>query len=181
MAYVNLAALAISAYAGNENAKNNNEIAENNYGASIEAQSDTNTQLNEQTRQQEEITADQELEARIKALQAQSTLQASGRGVSGVSVDRQSQAIQNSLGKYLQDSTSNTESSRRQLSMSKKGVTAQTQSRINSTPRAAYDPTADIVNTGLSIYTGFDSAKRSAAKNDMEQPSFTDYTTGDWK
>lgn len=181
MSWIATAGLTLTAYQGYSQAESNNKTADKNYKSAIEAQADDNTQLNEQTRQQEEIDADKNLEARIQALRAQSTLQAQGRNVSGTSVDRQQQAVNNSLGSFLQDSMSNMEATRRQLEMNKKGITTQTQSRINSTPKTKYNPTVDIISTGLTIYGGFSDAKATAAKNDTKAPSFKDYATGDWK
>lgn len=179
--FLAIASLMLSAYAQKRASDNNNEIADQNYTSAIEAQTIDNRQLNEQTRQQEEQDADQNLEARIQALRAQSALQAQGRNVSGTSVDRQRNAVTNSLGKYMQDAEANRESARRQLDVSKKGTSAQTQSRINSTPKTSYNPTLDIISTGLTIKGDYNNAKKDAAKADLKTPTFSDYIMGEWK
>ncbi|WP_432473731.1 virion core protein, T7 gp14 family [Amphritea sp. HPY] len=181
MTWVATATLAVTAYTSHEASKTNNALSEQNRDAAVVSQTYDNRSLNEQLRQEEELNADKKLELRLQALNAESTMQASERGVAGTSVDRQSQEVSNMLGLAIQQINDNEAGSRNQLEMSKKGTTAQAQSRINSMPKTSYNPMADIAKTGLSIYGGFGQAKSAAKANDLKQPSFTDYAFGDWK
>lgn len=181
MSWVAVASTSLSLYAGYETAKQSEDLSEDNREASVVAQTYDNRQLNERQRQQEEVTSDQKLEARIKALRAESTMQAAGRNISGVSVDRQRQDVRDSLGNVISQLNSNTANQRQQLKADKISTTSTAQSRINSVPKKSYNPLMDLAQGGLSIYGGFQGAKRQAKGNDLPAPSFTDYAFGDWK
>lgn len=180
MTWVATATLAVSAYTGHQASKANNELSEQNRDNAVISQTYDNRSLNERQREEDEVTADKKLEARIAAMKAKSTLQAQGKNIDGNSMDSQRKSIDNSLGRVLSQLDSNSESQRRQLDMSKKGTTASAQSRINSVPKTKYDPTADIAGAGLSIYGGFKSAQREHGKTHANKLTAKQYAFGDW-
>ena len=180
MSWIASAGLALSVYTGSQASKANNALSEANYESAVTSQTYENRGINEGLREDQDIAADRKLEMMKDALKAKSTLQARGRSVSGA--DGQSQEITNNLGLAINQLNSTLEGRQRQVEMEKKGTTASAQSRINSMPKTNYNPLSDIVSTGLSIGTSFNTAKRqyhddTGGKGVLE---FADYAWGDY-
>jgi len=181
MSWVASAGLAISLYAGSQAADAQNELSDENWENAILSQTYENRGLNERQREEDQITADKKLEATISALQAKSSLQAKGKNIAGVSMDRQAQDVNDALSMVLTQLNDNASSQRRQLDFDKEGASSRAQSRINSVPKTSYDPTMDIAKTGLSIYGGFKDTQSKAKIAGMEPVTFGSYVRGDWR
>jgi len=189
MSWLFVGATVLTVAGGYENAENNKRLSKYQNIRTVQdrdnaviSQTYTNQGLNEQLRQEEEITADQKLELQIQALQASSNEQLRDNGVAGVSSDRRQASISTALGNAISQLDSNAAGTRRQTELEKKGGAHRTASRINSMQLIkpqAYNPTADIAKGGLQIYGGYQGAKADARTADKPEPSFTQYAFGD--
>lgn len=173
-----LAMAAFSMVQGVQASKAQDKLSEQNRDSAVMSQTYENRSINEGLREDQDIAADQKLEATIATLKNQSTLQARGRNVSGA--DGQSKELGNELGRAIQQINSTLEGRQRQAEMEKKGTSARAESRINSVPKGSYNPIMDIASTGLSIYGDFKGAQRdhTAATGGKGKLEFSDYFWG---
>lgn len=175
-----LAMMAVSMIAGSQQSRAQNAAALQNRDSAVLSQTYENRALNDRQRQEEQMTMEKAVEAQVQALQAGGMIQASERNISGVSYERQQQDVQDAYGQVVAQLTGNTAGQRRQLELSKKGTSAQAQSRINSMPLTSYNPAMDIVQGGLAIAGDYSGKKFAMKQSTGKELSFKDYTFGDW-
>lgn len=141
--------------------KEQNAFYEQNAENAIEGQTYENRGINERVRQEQDVAGQQKRKKLVEALSAQSTAKARGKTTAGISIERLEQSVNNQLGEFIADINYNLEGALRNAEMQKEGVTAQTESRINSVPKADYDADADLIRGGLQIASGYQSDQRA--------------------
>lgn len=129
-----------------------NALYAQNAEHAINAQTNENRGINERVRQEQDVAAQNKRKLLVDMISAQSTSKATGKALTGNSVDRLQQTISNQVGQMINDLNYNIEGMLRNAEMQKEGTNSKAQSRINSVQRADYDPTLDFLSAGLSIY-----------------------------
>jgi hypothetical protein len=157
--YVVAGAMALDLVAGAGAADAANKAAEERRDAMVVGQTYANRASNLAFQKELDDSADQKLDQQIKALEAESRAQNDTSGVGGVSKDRVLQQYENALGKVYTQYERAERTATQQHKQSMKASNHNLSGRINQIQVAAFDPTQEIIGTGLKIRSMYGSEK----------------------
>lgn len=161
--YVVAGAMVLDVFAGASAAKAANKAAEEQRDAMVIGQTYENRASNLAFQKELDDSADQKLDQQIKALEAESRAQNDTSGVGGKTKDRVLQQYENTLGKVYTQYERAERIARQQHKLSMKAANHNLSGRINQIQVSSFDPTQEIIGTGLKIRDMYGSEKSRQA------------------